>query len=167
MKRLLNSTVALGLTAFLTVTVAHAQRQKLYANVEYQFINYSFLTAGLGYGADAMEGKYGHLKYSFVGLTVNYSRSLIYNDWGSSLQLGIYPGATHPSLGFALEGNYKSINKTNHFCFKPLIGFSFPIASLMYAYNFDFYKIKTERINQHEIILDLRLVVLRIKQKKS
>jgi hypothetical protein len=123
------------------------------------------LTVGIGFQPKKtlLQATRKHSKYSFIGWTANYSKAIKNSDWGASVQTIIYTGSASGPFGIGLEGNYKSVNNTDHYCFKPLIGLSFPIISIMYAYNFDFYKIKTDRINQHEIILGIRLPVLRQK----
>ncbi len=140
--------------------------RSLFIQTEYQFLKYDYLTFGLGFQPKRtlLQAERRHSKYSFVGWTINYSKKLENADWGASIQTILYTSTADGPFGIGLEGNYKSVNNTDHFCFKPLIGLSFPFVSIMYAYNFDFYKIKADRINQHELILGLRLAILR--QKK-
>jgi hypothetical protein len=76
----------------------------------------------------------------------------------------IYSGYAVSPAGIGLELNYKSVAQGHHFGIKPMIGLSFPIVSIMYAYNFDFYKEKEERLSQHEIILGFRLAFKRLKK---
>lgn len=123
------------------------------------------MTVGLGYQPKktmvTLTRK--HTKFTFLGWAFNYSKKLENSDWGASVQTIAYAGTANGPGAIGLEGNYKSINQTNHLSFKPLIGLSFPIVSLMYAYNFDFYKIKADRVSQHELILGLRLAMIRFK----
>lgn len=82
-------------------------------------------------------------------------------DWGLAIQSVGYSGSYEGPLGLGIEFNYKSVNQANHFGLKPIIGLSFPIWSIMYGYNFDLYKPKSERISQHEFILGFRIRVLK------
>jgi hypothetical protein len=153
--------------AILCTTPLFGQRPKnnrsVFIQTEYQFLNYNYLTVGLGYQPrkTLLTVTRKNSKYSFIGWTVNYSKKLENSDWGASIQNVLYSGTENGPLGIGIEINYKSINQTDHFGAKPLIGLSFPLVSIMYAYNFDFYKTESERINQHEIILGLRLAIFR------
>ena len=156
--------------AILNTTLLFGQRPKNHRSVfiqtEYQFLQYNYLTVGLGYQPkkNLLTVARKNSKYSFTGWTVNYSKKLENSDWGASIQNVLYSGTVNGPIGIGIEINYKSINQSDHFGVKPLIGLSFPFVSIMYAYNFDFYKTVSERINQNEIILGLRLAIFR--QKK-
>jgi hypothetical protein len=156
-------------TIILTIIIfsaAYSQnRQALFCQTEYQFLKYNYWTVGFGFQRPKplLQANRMNPKYSFFGWTVNYSKTLNNADWGVSVQSIAYTGCVDGPFGIGLEGNYKSVNSTDHYCFKPLIGLSFPVISIMYAYNFDFYKIKADRINQHEIILGIRVPLIRKK----
>ena len=142
-------------------------RRSLFVQAEYQALHYNFLSVGLGYQPERGPLKFSrrNQKYSFIGYTANYTRQLTGSDWGASAQLVGYSAASSGPIGAGLEINYKSIKNTNHYGFKPLLGLSFPIISSMFGYNFDFYKIPSQRINQFEIIFGLRYALLRAKPK--
>ena len=92
---------------FLSSLTKAQERGILFTHLEYQPFNYSFLTAGVGYSPYIMKSNYhpeGDYKYSFAGYTLNYSRSLKNNDWGTSFQLCVYPGEKDGFLAAALEG---------------------------------------------------------------
>ncbi len=150
------------LTLLIGTSVFSQNRQALFMQAEYQFLKYNYLTIGLGFQPkkSLLQATRKHPKYSFIGWTANYSKKLENSDWGASIQTIMYTASTSGPFGIGLEGNYKSVNNTNHFAFKPLIGLSFPIVSIMYGYNFDFYKTKSERINQHELILGFRFPLI-------
>ena len=151
---------------FAELGIAYGQKENkraLFVQWEYQFLKYNYMTVGLGYHPEKnlFSSVRKWQKYYFDGVTLNYNKKLENSDWGTSIQAIIYTGE---STGLGWEVNYKSVNQTDHFCLKPIIGLSFAFASLVYAYNFDFYKIKAERVSQHELILGLRWAVLRKKE---
>lgn len=157
------NTSLLSLFLILLSTDSFSQRptntRSLFAHVEYQFRQYDYLTVGLGYQPKKTLSTWTRKnKYSFTGWTANYCKKLDNEDWGVSIQTLAYS-----ANGVGLEGNYKAIHHSPHYSFKPLIGLSFPFVSIMYGYNFDFYKIKEERIRPSELILGLRLAIIRWK----
>jgi hypothetical protein len=162
----------LFLTLFLfTSGYAYGQEEEnirsLFVQAEYQALHYNFLSVGLGYQPEKglLNFPRKNLKFSFIGYTANFTKTLNNSDWGASVQAIGYSGATSGPLGGGLEVNYKSVKNTNHYGIKPLLGLSFPIVSIMFGYNFDFYKVPSERINQFEIIFGLRYALLRTKPK--
>lgn len=86
----------------LSCSLTNAQYKTiLFTHVEYQFFNYSFLTAGIGYSPKGLKldgSDPNHFKYACAGFTFNYSRALKNNDWGSSVQFCIYPGDKEESI---------------------------------------------------------------------
>lgn len=147
----------------------NTKRSSLFLHAEYQLLKYDYLTVGLGYQPrkTKLVAERSHPKYSFVGWTLNYSKKLGNSDWGVSVQNIMYTASTSGPFGMGVEGNFKSVNNKNHFGIKPLIGLSFPVISVMYAYNFDFYEVKSERISQHELIVGIRVPVLQRKRKRA
>lgn len=140
--------------------------RSIFIHTEYQLLNYNFLNVGLGYQPrkNMVYFARSNPKFSFIGWTVNYTKKLENKDWGASIQAISYSGSHDGPFGLGIEVNYKSVNNKDHFCFKPLIGLSFPVFSIMYAYNIDFYDVKSERINQHELILGLRLAFVKMRK---
>jgi hypothetical protein len=140
-------------------------KQALFVQAEYQFINYDFITIGLGFQPQKffLTTTRKHPKLSFSGYTLNFNKSIKNADWGVSGQLIHYSASSSGPIGFGLELNYKNIQNQDHFGFKPLIGLSFSIVSIMYAYNFDLYNIKSDRLRQNELILGFRIPILRRK----
>ena len=131
----------------------------LFAMFDYQVLNKRFVSIGLGWQPSTppayTERHDG--KYSFNGYTLNYVKYTGNADWGASTQYMIYE-ASHIGQGaFGLECNYKSIDNSDHISLKPIIGLTFDLASISYAYNFDFYRIKSERLRQHELLIGIRM----------
>jgi hypothetical protein len=139
--------------------------RSLFIQSEYQFFQYNYLSFGLGYQPS---NSLFHLtrvdpEFTFHGFTFNYTKKLNNSDWGTSVQSVCYTGTE--LLGVGIEGSYRSVNYTNHFCFKPMIGFSVFFGTLMWGYNFDFYRLKSQRISQSELSLGGRIPILREKHK--
>ena len=143
----------------------YAQNNKnhraIFIQAEYQCINYDYMTVGIGFQPKKhlIDLTRKHPKLSFIGYTINYSKKMQNSDWGVSLQTCVYSASTSGPIGMGLEANYKSIQLKDHFCLKPFIGLSFPIVSIVYAYNIDFYKLKSDRLNQNEIIVSVRIPI--------
>ena len=106
-----------------------------------------------------------HPNHGFNGWTINLSKTFNLSDWGASIQRVINSSTCAGPIGIGLEFNYKSIENTNRFGFKPLIGLSFPLICVSYAYNFDFYNVASERLNQHELIVGFRFPLLKRMKK--
>ena len=137
--------------------------RKLEVHTDYQFLKYKYIQLGIGFAPKKhlISVNRTNKSFSFIGYRFSYSKNLNNSDWGLSTQAMVLGGHFRNLSGFGIELNYKSIDNNNHFCFKPLIGFSFPYVNAMYGYNFDFYKNKSERVSQHEIILGFSLNVLK------
>ncbi len=102
-------------------------------------------------------------KHSFNGWTLNYNKFLNSEDWGGSIQYLIYEAASGGPFAMGLEYNYKLIDNKNHFGFKPIIGITIKRYTVTYSYNFDFYRIESERIRQHEINFGAHFTLLKRK----
>ena len=138
-------------------------KRSVFVQAEFQFFKYNYFTVGFGYMPRNTMLSFARQsrKYGFNGWTFNYSKKPENSDWGTSVQTIGYSGTFNAPVSVGLEINYKSVSNKDHYSFKPLVGLSCPFVSLMYAYNFDFYKTKAERIKQHELILGLRFAVWR------
>ena len=139
----------------------------LFIHTEYQALNYNFYSIGIGFQPKKQifyinprdvcyKGK-----FKFNGFTFSFNKKLENKDWGLATQLIGYCADFKNPIGAGIELNYKSIEHSDHFSVKPLIGLSLPLISFMYGYNFDFYKIKSLRVNQHELIMGIRIPVLK------
>ncbi|MCC6372657.1 MAG: hypothetical protein IT236_16760 [Bacteroidia bacterium] len=157
-------TIAGLLVAVSASSQANKNYRAVFVHAEYQWLNYNFMNIGIGFQQKKhlVELSRHHAKFSFGGYTVNYSKKIQNSDWGLSLQSCIYSATANGPFAVGFEVNYKSIQNKAHFGAKPFIGLSFPIVSLVYAHNFDFYDVKAERLNQHELILSARIPVFRL-----
>ena len=153
---------------FLLCPLIHGQnREILFSHFEYQFLNYSYLSAGIGFTPKGIkaDSKYDKDQVSDIGISINYNKNLNNDNWGLSFQFCTHP--INPKMlmnqmfTMGVEVNYKSVKNTSHFGFKPIIGLTYRFVSLLYEYNFDFYKITDERISQHELILRVRIPLLK------
>lgn len=151
------------LFSLLSTTISAQDKRGLFVHAEYQFLKYDYLQTGIGFHPKKHRVKLSRSEeqYCFIGYTLSYIDNLHNKDWGVALQSVAYSGSYDGPMGIGFELNYKSINQIDHFGLKPLIGLSFPIWSVMYGYNFDLNKPKTERISQHELILGFRIRVLK------
>lgn len=159
-KHLLIFTVIV-ISSFSLLGQKQQNHRSIFIHIEYQCLNYDYMTIGIGFQPknNFPDIVNKHPKLSFRGYTINFSKKLQNSDWGLSIQTCMYSATASGPLGIGLEANYKSINANDHICFKPFIGLSFPIISIMYGYNIDFYTIKSERLNQNEIIISARIPV--------
>lgn len=141
------------------------QYSGLFVHVEYQVLKYNYLQFGIGHHLknNLIQAKRDNEQYYFSGYTISYSKSINNSDWGLVAQYIAYSGTYSGPIALGIEMNYKSVNTANHYGIKPIIGLSFPIWSVTYGYNFDLYGNKEERISQHELIVGLRLRVLKWK----
>lgn len=137
----------------------------LFMHTEYQVLKYDYLQIGLGHSLknNILQTNRKNDPYCFTGYTLSYSKNLNNSDWGLATQYIVYSGTYDGPIAVGIEFNYKSITKEHHFGIKPIVGLSFPIWSITYGYNFDMYGIKDQRLNQHELIVGLRLRVLKWK----
>lgn len=145
------------------VEVSAQDRRGIFVHAEYQFLKYDYLQAGIGFHPKKHLVNVSSTKeqYCFIGYTLSYMDNFKNKDWGVAIQSVAYGGSYDGPLGLGIELNYKSVNQTDHYGLKPIIGLSFPVWNVMYGYNFDLYKPKTERISQHELILGFRIRVLK------
>lgn len=156
----------LSLSLFINFINAQDRPEKrLEAHLEYQFLNYNYVTAGIGYIAmHRFRGKYTG-DYVFRMISMNYSRAFINEDWGAFIRFLKYSSTVNLAFVSAFEVNYKSVSKKDHYALKPLIGLNYSFVRLMYGYNFDFYTTKAERISQHELILGFHIAFLKPKSR--
>ncbi len=154
-----------ALISFLSFknTTYTQDKKGIFAHVEYQVLKNDFLQFGIGFHPKKHLVNFSRRngKYTFIGYTLNYSTQLNNSDWGLALQSVAYSATYEGPIGVGLELNMKNRSATNHFGFKPLIGLSFPMWSVMYGHHFDLNRNKMERINQHELIFGLRLRCLK------
>ena len=136
--------------------------RKIYIHADYQLLKYDYFQIGIGFNPKnhRLEINRNNESFAFLGYRCGYSKNFNNSDWGLNIQSIALEGHYRGFTGIGMEINFKSINKINHFGFKPLVGFAFPNWNLMYGYNFDFYKDKSQRISQHELILGVNLQIL-------
>jgi hypothetical protein len=139
--------------------------RKIYIHADYQLLKYDYFQIGIGFNPKNHRVllNRNNESFAFLGYRCGYSKNFNNSDWGLNIQSIALQGHYSGFTGLGMEINYKSINKINHFGFKPLVGFAFPNWNLMYGYNFDFYKDKSQRISQHEIILGVNLQIFKWK----
>jgi hypothetical protein len=139
--------------------------RKIFIHADYQFLKYDYFQIGIGFNPKNHRVliNRNNESFAFLGYRFGYSKNLNNSDWGLNAQSIALQGHYGGFTGIGMEINYKSIKKINHFGFKPLVGFAFPNWNLMYGYNFDFYKEKSQRISQHEIILGVNLQIFKWK----
>jgi hypothetical protein len=135
----------------------------LFVHADYQALKYSYLQVGVGHHLknNFLQSSGKNDRYYFSGYTVSYTKNLNNSDWGLAIQYITYSGSYDGPGVFGIEANYKSVQLQNHFGMKPIIGLSFPMWSIAYGYNFDLYREKSQRISQHELVLGLRLRLIK------
>lgn len=152
------------LISLLNSLVTFSQDEgKIEIHADYQTLKYDYLQIGFGFAPKKhlISINRDNKSFSFIGYRLSYSDNVNNSDWGVALQSLVLGGDFRNFPGFGIEVNYKSVSQNSHIGIKPLIGLSFPYINIMYGYNFDLNKTKSERVSQHELIIGLSLNVFK------
>lgn len=152
---------------FASATCAFAQkdtnRKALFVQSEYQFLNQSFVSVGIGYQPHRnvlFRVARKHPTWSFQGWAINLLRSTSSDTWGASAQALLCTATASGPFAAGVEVNYLNHDDGPHWGIKPQIGLSFPVVSVLYGYTFSVTEANDPVRNGNEIAVVLRFPVL-------